>query len=74
MHLHEPTDERDARGEPDDDSCRLGISRHCTEEGAYLWEGEPCCVFCLNLAEESWEKAQERNRELTEAENLWVRR
>ena len=73
MWRDEPTDERDAR-EPDDDSCRLGISRHCTDEGAYLWQGEPACYFCLALAEQSWERAQERNRELTADEDVWARR
>lgn len=59
-------------GAPDDDSCRLGISRHCTEEGSYLWEGEPCCHFCLALAEESKERAEAR--ELSADMDLWVRR
>jgi len=74
MHLNEPTDARDARGEPDDETCSLGISPLCTEEGAYLWNGQFCCAHCFCLAEESWEKAQERNRELTEAQDLEARR
>lgn len=58
----EHTDE--PMGEPDVMPCALRISRPCTkhnpQDGDYLWQGEPCCVFCLTLAEESWERAQAR--------------
>jgi hypothetical protein len=57
---------------PDDDSCRLGISRHCTEDGKHLWQGTPACDACLALAMDSEFAAFER--ELTPAEDLWARR
>ncbi len=63
----EPSDEREARGEPEVDSCRMGISPLCTDEGAYLWQGEYCCAHCFSAAERSWESAQDRHDELLRA-------
>ena len=45
-----------------EEACELRISRHCTGEAEYVWEDEPCCVFCLELAEEARERAEERER------------